>query len=593
MGMETYGEIKLGIGEWWIRCEPFVSSRLKRVFPRAPQQAAEWLRLRATPENTRELEWFLQRYPMTVDKPERMAALAQEHRDIETRLGQLLGGHTPPPTIELAIPPREYQVFAAQMLDVRAGYLLADDLGLGKTVSAIAGMVRPGNLPALVVCPAHLPRQWRAMIARFAPHLRTHILRKGSVYPLTPERGSRQGDLLPDSLPDVIITSYHKLRGWAETLAGQVSFVVFDECQALRSRSTAIYAAAHLVARRAEKRLGLSATPIYNYGNEFWNVVDVLSEGALGEYDEFIREWCTGLPNGRARINDTAQFGAYLRREGIMLRRTRAEVGRELPELTKIVHDIDADQQELDNLKGNAVALAKIVLANAESYRGQKMQAAAEFDAMMRQATGIAKAPYVSQFVRMLLESGEPIVLFGWHRAVYDLWREQLADCNPVLYTGTESATQKAQAIADFVEGRSQLLIMSLRSGAGVDGLQGHCHTAVFGELDWSPGVHEQCVGRLHRDGQSDPCTAYFLVADSGSDPIVAEVLGVKREQIEGVRNPGEALVERVNTGEADIRRLARAFLERRGEVVGAEPAVAHLAPASNPHGEGAGAAHP
>jgi SNF2 family DNA or RNA helicase len=109
---------------------------------------------------------------------------------------------------------------------------------------------------------------------------------------------------------------------------------------------------------------------------------------------------------------------------------------------------------------------------------------------------------------------------------------------------------------------------MSLRSGAGVDGLQGHCHIAVFGELDWSPGVHEQCIGRVHRDGQNDPCVAYFLIAEDGADPVIADVLGVKREQIEGVRNPNHALIERLDTGENNIRRLAREFLAKRGETM-------------------------
>jgi superfamily II DNA or RNA helicase len=340
---------------------------------------------------------------------------------------------------------------------------------------------------------------------------------------------------------------------------------VFDECQALRSPGTLIYHAAKLVGMRARKRLGLSATPIYNYGNEFHHVVDVVAPDSLGTFSEFIREWCTPMSNGRARISDTEPFGAYLRREGIMLRRTRADVGREPPALSKIVHEVDADAVSIDAAAGDAARLARIIVSRSESYRGESMQAAAEFDALMRQATGIAKAPYVSQFVAMLLESGEPIVLFGWHRSVYAMWNEALADHSPIMYSGSESPKQKSEAIARFTRGESKLLIMSLRSGAGVDGLQGYCNTVVFGELDWSPGVHEQCIGRVHRDGQDAPCSAYFLIAEDGSDPIIAEALGVKREQIEGVRNPNSALVERVNTGEANIQRLAREYLQRRG----------------------------
>ena len=195
-------------------------------------------------------------------------------------------------------------------------------------------------------------------------------------------------------------------------------------------------------------------------------------------------------------------------------------------------------------------------------------------------------SPYVVEFAKLLLESGEPIVLWGWHRAVYEIWMEGLAAFQPAMYTGSESATQKDESIRRFTSGETKVLIMSLRSGAGVDGLQGYCHTGVFGELDWSPAMHEQCAGRLHRDGQEDPCTVYFLLSDTGADPFIAEVLGIKRDQIEGVRNPDMALAERIDTGENSLRRLARDLLIRRGETLPEVPSVTPIAsvtPAAEP----------
>jgi SNF2 family DNA or RNA helicase len=568
----SYGRVAYGTdpnqtrGVWRVRCEPHVRARLKRVMPRAPQWAAEYIDIPSSPENARDLLWFLERYPMDVDRPDLLEQLANEHVKMEERIADLMALRRPPLKIELAEPAREYQSFAAQLLEIKRGLLLADDVGLGKTVTAICSMTLPENLPAVVVCPAHMPPQWAAMLARFAPGLSVHILKKGTPYPLTRGVGRGQLELLDDRLPDVIISNYHKLRGWAETLAGVARFVVFDECQQLRRPASDIYRSCDHLAEKTPLRLGLSATPIYNYGAEFFNVVDVLAPGALGESAEFYREWCHGQFGEKARIKDTDQFGAYLRREGIMLRRTRQEVGRELPELTKVIHAVEADDKALDNLKGDAIALAKVVLAHNENYRGERMNAAGKLDSLIRQATGIAKAPYVAEFVKLLLDSEERIVLFGWHREVYSIWLEALKEFKPVLYTGTESVNQKEAAIREFAtHHNSRVLIMSLRSGAGVDGLQGTCRTAVFGELDWSPGVHEQCVGRIHRDGQPEPCVAYFLVADQGADPIMVDVLGIKREQIEGVRNPNRALAERVETGENNIKRLAREFLTKRG----------------------------
>lgn len=562
----SFGTATLEAGVWKVRCEPHVRSRIKRVFPRIPQHASDVIEIRHTPENARELEWFIQRFPLEVNPAASLALLADEHRDTEIRVAEMLAARAELQDFDLVLPPREYQRFAANLLRVRGGLLLADDLGLGKTVSAICSMARAENLPCLVVCPTHLPRQWQKEIQRFAPGLRTHILSKGTPYPLVKKRAG--DDLFPDTLPDVIISNYHKLRGWAETLAGVVRYVVFDEVQQLRSPDTLIYSAARLVSRAAKTRIGLSATPFYNYGSEIYWVLDALLESCLGDYGEFTREWCSGLTSsGGSKLADSKVFGAYLRREGIMLRRTRADVGRELPELSRIEHLVDHDPDALDQVKGNAVALAKIILSSNEAFRGQKMNAAGEFDAQMRHATGVAKAPYVAEFVQMIASNDERVVLFGWHHDVYAIWREALRDLGVVQFTGTESPTQKAAAIERFRSGEAKILIMSLRSGAGVDGLQGVCRTVVFGELDWSPGVIEQCIGRVHRDGQDEPCTAYFMVAEDGADPIMAQVLGVKKEQIEGVRNPNDPLVERIDTGENNLRRLASEFLARRGEL--------------------------
>src|ERR1043165_5129308 len=65
--------------------------------------------------------------------------------------------------------------------------------------------------------------------------------------------------------------------------------------------------------------------------------------------------------------------------------------------------------------------------------------------------------------------------------------------------------------------------------------------TRVDGELDWSPQVHKQCIGRLNRDAQESPVTAVYLHAAGGSDPVILQTLGVKRAQSEGIINPGLA----------------------------------------------------
>lgn len=562
----SFGQVTHQNGRWHIACEPHVRTKLKRLFPEVSQRAGEVIELSDNDENCRDLLWFLDRYPMTVAEIDRMNAGSLMHVDQESQIAALLANRRPPESFELALPPRDYQSIAAALSMIKGGLLVADDVGLGKTVTSICAMARSEHLPVLVVTLTHLPAQWFRELNAFAPELQVHVLKTGKPYDLVPKR--KKHDLAEPRLPDVIISNYHKLHGWAEVLGGLVRYVVFDEAQELRREDSNKYHAAKYIAAKAQLRMGLSATPIYNYGAEFFNVIDVLRPGVLGTRPEFLREWCTE----KEHITDPRAFGEYLRREGIMIRRTRKEVGRELPPISKIPQFVDSDPQVMNGIRGSAVELAKIILSSQQNYRNQKFEASQEFNILMRQATGIAKAPYVAEFVRLLLESGEKVVLFGWHREVYGIWMEQLKDYKPRLYTGTESPKQKEEAKEAFIAGDCNLLIISLRAGAGLDGLQSVCRTVVVGELDYSPAVIEQNIGRVGRDGQTEPVMAYFLISDEGSDPVLADILGLKRGQLEGVRDPDAELIERLEGSEGNVKRLAQSYLDGLGIVSGAPP---------------------
>jgi SNF2 family DNA or RNA helicase len=169
----------------------------------------------------------------------------------------------------------------------------------------------------------------------------------------------------------------------------------------------------------------------------------------------------------------------------------------------------------------------------------------------------------VAQYVRILLENDEPVVLAGWHRDVYNIWLSELAEFNPVMYTGSETGPQKEKAKAAFVNGETNLFIISLRSGAGLDGLQKRCKTIVIGELDWSPKVHDQLIGRVDRDGQPEQVTAIFLVSDCGSDPVIINLLGLKASQSHGIVDPLTMPAEQYSD-ESRMKVLAQNYLNRK-----------------------------
>jgi SNF2 family DNA or RNA helicase len=551
---------------WALKAAPYVLIKAKRLFPRAYPYLDGGIVLHATPEVGRDLQWLLERYPMEMDAETaaRLAGDADEHRRTEQAVHAILTGERPHlPFAEPARPAREYQLVAADLALTTGSLLLADDVGLGKSMSGLLLLREPNALPALIVTLTHLPAQWVDELLKTLPLLRYHVAKRMQPHDLRDRNGHE---------PDVLIMQYSKLRGWGDHLAGNVRTVIFDEVQELRRMDSQKWQAASRVAFQAEYRVGLTATPVYNYGDEVHTIMEVLAPGRLGSREEFLREWGgrseVGFEGRHATVRDPAALGLYLRDQGLMLRRSRKDVGRELPPVIRVPHAIDADADLFESLIEDALDLAEI-LVHRTAPRQQLFQASGEFDWRMRQATGIAKAPYVAEFVKMLLETDEQVVLFGWHRAVYDIWLDRLADANPVLYTGTESPTQKQRNADAFLSGASRVLLMSLRAGAGLDGLQEAARIAVFGEIDWAPAIHTQCIGRLQRDHADgtvpeEPVVAYFLLSDHGSDPVMAEVLQLKRQQADPILDPDAPLFEPAPDVRDRIRELARDVWERR-----------------------------
>jgi hypothetical protein len=533
-----------------IETTPDVVMRLKRIFPRCQQHRVEVLSLRATEEVSFELEWVLKRFPMDVKCPKILRKRALTFKHTQKLAEAVMASPASAAQFKLALPLRDYQCLPTQLYLAQGHLLNGDWIGLGKTATAIASFTDPRTVPALVVVQAHLPQQWEEEVKKFLPDAKTHIIQSMQTYALPPA--------------DVYIISYSKLASWVEVLAPRIRSLVFDEVQELRCTDSAKYKAAAVIRQSVRFCLGLSATPIYNYGDETWAVFNIIAPDALGSEEEFRTENCQ--PHGQRRIvRDPDALGHYLRNAHLMVRRSRKEVGRELPPVTRFVQDIAFDRTAFSRSVGAAEELAKLILNGSFIERGQ---ASREFDRIVRQATGIAKAPFVSDFVQMLLESGEKVLLGAWHHAVWDIYGSRLAQFNPVRFTGHETAAQKLEAKRKFIAGESQVMFLSLRSGAGTNGLQDVCSCAVLGELDWTPKVHDQFIGRIARDGQKSPVQVFLPVASEGSDPVVASILGIKGAQSSGIVDLGEESdsdMGMVEIAPDRIKQLARDFLHRRG----------------------------
>jgi len=547
----TYGQLTLAAdAKNWLMTglEPHVAIRLKQLFPRISKSSTDNFLFPNDDTHCADLDWFCSRYPLQMPEghPDTLRAGRLAFEETQAELDRILTPTYKPLTyvgLKAGQVIRPYQAQAIEVLRRVHGLLLGDDLGLGKTYTAAGFFLLPEALPAAVVVQTHLQRQWAEKLGEFTT-LRTHEIKGTRPY------------RLPEA--DVYIFRYSQLLGWIDIFAqGIFTTVAFDECQELRTGNASLKGqAAKKLADHTKYRLGLSATPIYNYGGEIWNIMQCISPGVLGSHTEFTREWC----NDDGKVSNPQALGTYLREQHAFIRRTKQDVGQQIPPINRIIEIVESDERAIGNISELAHKLALKTLSGAFLERGQ---AGRELDLLVRHATGVGKAASVAAYVRILLEANVPVMLMGWHRDVYEIWLRELADFKPVMYTGSESPAQKNEAKRKFIARETNLFIMSLRSGAGLDDLQGHCSTVIFGELDWSPRVHEQVIGRLYRERQTEQVTAIYLNSEDGSDPPMVDLLGVKASQSTGIVDPGRVF-EAVGSDTSRIRALALQFLNKR-----------------------------
>ncbi len=527
----TYGKLTYDPkgDRWVIDAEPAVRELAKRVFPGC--EGREELRFPATRRATGDLNWLLLRFPLAVSAEDRIRLAGEREKAIEHALrrdgNQQLAPVVPLATFRGELLPFQAEGVAFLMANERT--LLADDMGLGKTVQALAAIAQARAFPVVVVAPANVQRQWERMAGRFlAPEVQSSGV--GSLC-------YRLRGLKPEPLPAVPIylVHYGLLAAWRDVLVELgAKVVIFDEAQELRHRGTQKYTAASDLARTAQYAWGLSGTPVYGYGAEIWSVLNILEYHCLGDFDSFTKEWCTGY--GEKTVAKPAVLGDYLRREGLMLRRRKSSVQSQLPPKRRAIVAIDHDETLYAKLIAQAAALARRY-DTIHTWQGRG-EAAREMAQQSRQACGISKAEHASAFVAGLLDAGERVLLYAHHHQVQEILAEGLERFRPRRISGLETQRQKDEAIKAFDRGDTNLVQMSMRSTAGLDGLQVRGTCVVFAELDWSPAVHSQAEDRIHRVGVSEdlvelPC--YYLTMSQGYDSIVLEALGLKMGQFVGI----------------------------------------------------------
>ncbi len=146
----------------------------------------------------------------------------------------------------------------------------------------------------------------------------------------------------------------------------------------------------------------------------------------------------------------------------------------------------------------------------------------------MRAARGKLEA--VTRWVEDFLESGEKLVLFGWHRQVVDALSERF---EAPKITGDTPAKSR-QATVDRFQGDpdTRLLVCNVRAG-GVGLTLTAASNVAFCELGWTSAEHDQAEDRCRRIGQRGSVNAWYLLAEDTIDTQIYALIEKKRAVVD------------------------------------------------------------
>lgn len=425
-----------------------------------------------------------------------------------------------------------YQRAGVAWLAPQKTALLADEMGLGKTVQAILAAAEVRARSIGVVCPAGLRLNWRREFARWWP------------------------DWI--EMPTLYVESYDKVaRGvWKKP---QFDVLVIDEAHYAKTasarRTTMLYGrdanGTGLVAHAKHVWL-LTGTPAPNNPAELWTHLRALrpalmtgKNGKPASYWSFAKRYCHVVDQGFGpkimRGKNLPELKALI--APFVLRRTKVEVLKDLPEIRFDVLPLDGDvlkaarglNEIVDgiNLLDQGHRL-KTVLTD---HGVDGLRAIASHVATLRRVTAMAKVPALIDWIENFLNSGEKLVVFAHHRDAIEALHEGIlhrdgGETGIARITGDTTQEFRQINVDEFQKNPRTRLFIGQLQAAGTGLTLTAASTVLLAEQSWVPAENVQAAARVHRIGQKNACQVWSAVLAGSIDEQVGDALTRKMNDL-------------------------------------------------------------
>lgn len=442
---------------------------------------------------------------------------------------------------DITILPYQLEPALAVMSGAAARVLIADDVGLGKTIQAglivAEVLARSSEARVLVLCPAALRDQWRSeMRGRFG--LAPVVLDSASLGQAAPA-GVNPWAACPLVLTSIDYVKRPEVLRALEPLVWDL--MVVDEAHGI-ARLSDRHAAATLLAQRARAIVLLTATPhtgddasfdrlaaLGDIDGSFPLLVFRRKRGTIATTVGRRTRWLKVAPTEVERRMHRSLM-AYVRRVWrrpatpaaalamIVLTRRACSSPRSLARsLERRLALLSADHRGTPQLQlplnpleqADEEADAEMGAPGLEDPRDEQDALKALLALARRAAAAESKLRVLA---RLLRRSREPAIVFTEYRDTLNTLERELADVGTCQLHGGLTAVERALVIRQFTTGERRLLLATDAASEGLN-LQQRCRLVVHLEVPWTPARIEQRVGRVDRIGQSRTVHQLLLVA--------------------------------------------------------------------------------